>query len=263
MSLVDDIQGKRFGRLVVVGITPGGGNRGRLAVCACDCGGSTIASAYNVKTGHTGSCTCLKKQRVSDACISHGKSHTHLYTVWVGIKGRCYNKRNRAYEYYGGRGVKMVDRWKDSPEVFIAWAESHGYETGLQIDRKDPAGGYSPENCRFVDQNMSSANTRLIRANNKTGFRGVAFIAGNKQYMAYANTHCRRVLSKSGFPTAVAAAMFRDAVCLQKRLPMPLNFPAMTRADAELILKEVNDNGPRNFNRDELPSAVPPVPVPE
>ena len=72
-----------------------------------------------------------------------------LYSVWTTMMHRCYDEKRIKYRDYGGRGIKVCKEWHN-PNSFISWAEAHGWSEGLQLDRKDNDGNYSPENCRFV-----------------------------------------------------------------------------------------------------------------
>ena len=89
----------------------------------------------------------------------NGKA-TPLYQKWSGARRRCYNKHDRRYPLYGGRGIRMCDEWLMSFRTFAEWAYGHGYRTGLSLDRIDNDGNYCPENCRFV--------TMAEQARNKT-----------------------------------------------------------------------------------------------
>jgi hypothetical protein len=82
------------------------------------------------------------------------------------MKTRCFNKNQKHYKYYGGRGIKVCDEWLDFIP-FRDWALKNGYWEGLnfQIDRIDNDGNYTPENCRFVfrrEQSRNRSNTRFI-----------------------------------------------------------------------------------------------------
>ena len=82
-----------------------------------------------------------------------------LYTLWATMVHRCYNPKRIQYKNYGGRGIIVCEEWHD-PHNFIDWAISHGYKLGLQIDRADNDGNYSPENCRFVTTRENCLNRR-------------------------------------------------------------------------------------------------------
>lgn len=85
------------------------------------------------------------------------------------MKSRCYNKNSDAYKNYGGRGVEICDEWLSNYEAFEEWAMQSGYKDGLSIDRINVNDGYSPENCRWVN-NTCQANNR--RSNRVLSFNG-------------------------------------------------------------------------------------------
>lgn len=96
----------------------------------------------------------------------------NIYRLWGYIKERCYRNTSRNFHNYGGRGIVMCDEWKNDSKAFVFWCLENGYRKGLDIDRKDNDGPYSPDNCRFVTRKVNCNNTR---ANVKVMFRGVAF----------------------------------------------------------------------------------------
>jgi hypothetical protein len=84
-------------------------------------------------------------------------SRTPEYKSWDHMRGRCLNPRNRAYPRYGGRGIKICERWANS---FSAFYEDMGPkpELGHTIDRIDNEGDYEPGNCRWADLQTQLAN---------------------------------------------------------------------------------------------------------
>lgn len=72
---------------------------------------------------------------------------------------RCYRPDHEAYKYYGGRGIKVCESWKNIKN-FAEWAYDNGYEKGLEIDRINTNKGYNPGNCRFVTRKQNMRNTR-------------------------------------------------------------------------------------------------------
>lgn len=96
---------------------------------------------------------------------------TRLARIWNNIKKRCYNPRHESYKYYGGAGIGMCDAWRTDFNAFEQWAVSHGYDDSLSIDRIDNTRGYSPDNCRWVDnkqQAMNRGTTKDIEYNGET-----------------------------------------------------------------------------------------------
>ena len=164
-----DLVGKKYGRLTVVEFDRLQ-NHKTYWKCVCDCGLTVIATGNNLRSGNTQSCGCLHREKVAalgKRNASHGESHsnrTRLYTIWCGMRQRCNNPNRTAYKLYGGNGVKLCDEWNDYG-AFKTWAVNNGYANNLSIDRIDPNGGYSPENCRWITQ---SENTARANKNHTT-----------------------------------------------------------------------------------------------
>lgn len=90
---------------------------------------------------------------------THGETKTPLYRCWLSVKTRCNNPAVAEYPRYGGRGITLCAAWRDYV-VFAEWARANGYRYGLEIDRIDNNGDYTPENCRFVTGKVNCNNRR-------------------------------------------------------------------------------------------------------
>ena len=163
-GLHEDLTGMRFGRLVALRYL---GQSKWL--CKCDCGSESITLSSRLKNGNTKSCGCLAKERRAEgarrALITHGKRRSRLYCVYASMKDRCYNPNNKAYSYYGGRGIKVCDEWLNDFGAFYDWAMKNGYDPNAPhgkctIDRIDNEDNYRPENCRWADMATQNANKR-------------------------------------------------------------------------------------------------------
>lgn len=168
MSRRIDLTGQVFGRLTVLEYA--GYKRGKSYMwrCRCECGAEVVRNSSDMRRGHTTSCGCYAKQRASETQTKHGLSRSSTFTVWVNMRMRCTNPNDASYEHYGGRGIKVCDRWMHSFENFLA---DMGQRPGaLTLDRKDPNGNYEPDNCRWAtptDQIRNRRTTKRIAYNGK------------------------------------------------------------------------------------------------
>lgn len=91
----------------------------------------------------------------------HGK-RSSLYNTWKNMRQRCFNKNNKKYSRYGGRGITVCQEWMKI-EGFLEWAKKSGWQEGLTIDRIDNDKGYYPENCRWISLAINSKKKRTTK----------------------------------------------------------------------------------------------------
>jgi hypothetical protein len=165
---LDIKEGTRYGRLVVIKeVEPRKVSRGhdRQFLCKCDCGNMVVTLLRSLRFGRTSSCGC--KQRESATSIGGSKricpnndTARRIYSIWRGMKSRCYCKANSTYDNYGGKGISVCDEWRNEFLAFYRWSMEHGYKDGLTIDRIDGRGNYEPSNCRWATMKVQANNTK-------------------------------------------------------------------------------------------------------
>jgi len=116
---------------------------------------------------------------------THGLSTTPIYHVWSAMKARCNNKLNPAFKNYGGRGISVCDEWSNDFKKFYDWAMQNGYKKGLQIDRIDNDGHYTPSNCRYVTPFVNMSNQREMVKTNTSGYKGVSLCNASGKFCSF------------------------------------------------------------------------------
>jgi len=156
---LQDLAGKRFGRLVVSAFA-GRSGKHSLWRCRCDCGVEKAIDATNLTSGAIRSCGCLRREALSKRSQTHGLCETPEYGAWCNLIQRCYNQKHSRYADYGGRGIRVCQRWLDSFEAFYA-DMGHRPTEGHSIDRyPDNDGNYEPGNCRWATASQQNSNQR-------------------------------------------------------------------------------------------------------
>lgn len=151
----DDFIGNKFGKWLVESYVK---VKNRMHFfCICECGESSMIQASTLIAGNTKSCVVC-------APTKHGYYNTPTNSSWSAARNRCYNKNNKDYKDYGGRGIKMCDRWNK----FDLFLEDMGTRPeGLSLDRINNDGNYEPSNCRWATASQQNSNQRKRVAVNK------------------------------------------------------------------------------------------------
>ena len=154
-----NLLGKQFGRLTVISEAA---NIGRWTawVCKCNCGKEVIVKTHELQLGDTRSCGCLFRETLYKNITKHNGKGTRLYRIWCNIKNRCTNTKDKNYQWYGAKGVKICKEWIFDFAEFRKWAENNGYSDNLTIDRINPFGNYEPLNCRWITIQEQQRNKR-------------------------------------------------------------------------------------------------------
>lgn len=175
--MIHDLTNRTFGRLNVIrrAASPKGRPRAYWH-CVCNCGKEAVVSGNNLLSGITRSCGCMHHERLGNDTRTHGKSRTPEYHAWHNMMRRCYNREDKSYPEYGGRGLDVCERWH-SFENFLADMGSRP-DSNMSLDRRNNDCGYCPDNCRWATASQQQMNRRV---RNKVGFKGVSFVQGKYQ----------------------------------------------------------------------------------
>lgn len=151
----DDLTGRSFGRWTVIGF----GYKSRFGEllwnCKCECGREKAVKAAILRKGESTSCGCLHREAVT----THGMSNTRTFKSWDTMKQRCFNSNAPDFDRYGGRGIKVCERWRTS---FSAFLEDMGERPeGYTLDRIDNEGDYELDNCKWSTGSEQQQNTRV------------------------------------------------------------------------------------------------------
>lgn len=155
-----DRTGLRYDKLVAIMVNPTSKPGAIRWICLCDCGNYTDVSSSSLGRGDSGSCgcgnSCFRPRPGRDV---HGMTRTPEHKAWLAMKYRCSNPNADEWDNYGGRGIVVCERWKNS---FLAFYEDMGPRPSPKhsIDRKNNNLGYNPENCIWATDREQTRNKR-------------------------------------------------------------------------------------------------------
>jgi hypothetical protein len=151
-------------------------DRHSVWVFDCSCGTRKTITAHRVVHGVIKSCGCLSRETASLRTRTHGQSKTPTHNTWMSMHCRCRTPKQVCFRYYGGKGIRVCDRWSGE-NGYINFLADMGEKPGKgwSIDRIDPSKDYEPSNCRWLTLTENIVRMRAER---------------RAQYLA--RTHCVR-----------------------------------------------------------------------
>lgn len=157
--------GMVFGRLTTIRMIGRAKDRHAIWLCRCTCQTEHAVRQQDLQSGRTRSCGCLLLEARHLNTVTHGNARkgklTHEYMAWRSMLQRCLNPASPRFRDYGGRGIAVCDRWRESFQNFLD--DMGACPAGLSLDRRDNNGSYSPDNCAWVTVTEQCRNTRRNR----------------------------------------------------------------------------------------------------
>lgn len=241
-----DLTGQTINRLVVIR-EYGRTKSGKVTwLCRClgkngdDCGKEVVVTGDHLRSGHTQSCGCLRRERIT----THDCTHEPWYPTYKAMMQRCGHFKG-APEcdlcLYRDRGITVCEEWRNSPRAFGDWLIAHGWRKGLQIDRIDNSKGYSPENCRVVTCKENNNNKRnTLRLDDGTPLAMFCSSIGIETYEGGAPTkkydRIRGVWARKHKPHPELMQALKDDTDRQSRL---LEITKLKCRRAELLIEGI------------------------
>ena len=163
-----DLTGKQIGYWAVLERAKNKGNHAQW-LCRCKCGNERVVIGIVLRDERSRSCGCLHRQACIDRSTKHGAANrgktTRTYQAWSSMMKRCNNPKALDFGYYGGRGIKVCERWREYENFLFDMGEK---PEGLSLGRIDNDGNYEPSNCRWetgTQQGRNKRNNRYLEFN--------------------------------------------------------------------------------------------------
>lgn len=154
-----DLTNLKFGRWLVLYRT--NTCKPAMWMCRCDCGTERAVWDADMKRGYSASCGCHRRETFIAANTTHGMTGSQEYSSWLHMRRRCENPEDDGYQAYGGRGIKVCQRWLEDFSTFYA---DMGPAPGpnYSVDRIKNELGYEPGNCKWSTPVEQSNNRRDV-----------------------------------------------------------------------------------------------------
>jgi len=192
-----DLTNQPFNKLTVISRSENSSGGKARWKCKCVCGNTSIVTTWQLRSGNTKSCGCIKNK----GHFIHGLAHSAEYVIWSQIIQRCTNPKNQAFKNYGGRGITVCKEWKNNFATFFS-NMGHRPSSKHTIERINNNYGYSQNNCKWATRQEQGNNSR--HNNNLTLYEWTLSLSNWARFVGLKRATLSNRIHKSGWPPAKA-----------------------------------------------------------